>query len=205
MIGTDAQKIGTDAQTTGTYAPECTSLVPHQVPPTTSGTPEPCSVPRAHRRQCAVATRTLDQVILWNLYFDLRDDAASGKHVRADLLRQRVPVERQVSSDGLDLDVVALAHFEQDRDLQSSGGRTGTGWCKPNSMPARPWLILWGWGGSACHQGVLFSSAAGGASWLIACSPKSTDCGADDEVLEERRLRNELGRAQRTQKSQTAP
>ena len=37
------------------------------------------------------------------------------------------------------------------------------------------------------------------------CSPESTDWGADDEVLEEWRLKNTLGRAERTHKSQTAP
>ena len=35
------------------------------------------------------------------------------------------------------------------------------------------------------------------------CSPESTDWGADDEVLEEWRLKNTLGRAERTHKSQT--
>jgi hypothetical protein len=37
------------------------------------------------------------------------------------------------------------------------------------------------------------------------CSPESTDWGADDEAPEERRLKNKLGRAERTQKSQSAP
>ena len=37
------------------------------------------------------------------------------------------------------------------------------------------------------------------------CSAESTDWGVDDEVLEEWRLKNELGRAERTHKSQTAP
>ena len=37
------------------------------------------------------------------------------------------------------------------------------------------------------------------------CSPESTDWGADDQVLEERWLKNALGHAQRTHKSQTAP
>ena len=37
------------------------------------------------------------------------------------------------------------------------------------------------------------------------CSPESTDWGADDEVFEEWRLKNELGRAERTHKLQTAP
>ena len=37
------------------------------------------------------------------------------------------------------------------------------------------------------------------------CSPESTDWGAGDEVLEEWRLKNTLGRAERTHKSQTAP
>ena len=37
------------------------------------------------------------------------------------------------------------------------------------------------------------------------CSPESTDWGADDEVLEEWRLKNTLGHAERTHKSQIAP
>ena len=37
------------------------------------------------------------------------------------------------------------------------------------------------------------------------CSPKSTDLGTDDEVLEERRLKNALGGAEQRHKSQTAP
>ena len=37
------------------------------------------------------------------------------------------------------------------------------------------------------------------------CSPKSIDWRADDEVLEEWRLKNTLGRAERTHKLQTAP
>ena len=37
------------------------------------------------------------------------------------------------------------------------------------------------------------------------CSPESSDWGADDEVLRERRPKYELGRAERTHKSQTAP
>ena len=37
------------------------------------------------------------------------------------------------------------------------------------------------------------------------CSPESSDWGADDEVLRERRPKNELGRAERIHKSQTAP
>ena len=36
------------------------------------------------------------------------------------------------------------------------------------------------------------------------CSPESTDWGADDEVLEEWRPKNTLGRAERTHKSQTS-
>ena len=38
--------------------------------------------------------------------------------------------------------------------------------------------------------------------WWVegSCSPESTDGGADDEVLEERRLKNALGRAERTHK-----
>mmetsp|Transcript_99677 Transcript_99677/g.168148 ORF Transcript_99677/g.168148 Transcript_99677/m.168148 type:complete len:87 (-) Transcript_99677:4-264(-) len=37
------------------------------------------------------------------------------------------------------------------------------------------------------------------------CSPEFTDWGADDQLLEEWRPKNELGRAERTHKSQTAP
>ena len=37
------------------------------------------------------------------------------------------------------------------------------------------------------------------------CSPESIDWGADDEVLEEWRLKNALWRAEQTHKSQTAP
>ena len=37
------------------------------------------------------------------------------------------------------------------------------------------------------------------------CSPESTDRGPDDEVLQERQLKNALGRAERTHKLQTTP
>ena len=37
------------------------------------------------------------------------------------------------------------------------------------------------------------------------CSPDSSDWGADNKAPEERQLKNELGRAKRTQNSQTAP
>ena len=82
---------------------------------------------------------------------------------------------------------------------QSDGTLWQTLWRQQTLNTPQPQIPLTLWPKTWLHHTDTTRGAEG------TCSPESTDWGADDEVFQERQLKNARGRAERTHNAQTAP